>query len=95
MTALKLLDVVTLRQSVQAFSQVTGETVTLPPGQVGTVVEVFTPEEVMVEFDRNDGDALALVSLKVSQLEHVRSQSSARASVIDRASPAPSNPRLT
>src|SRR5690349_14468239 len=74
MSHINLLDVVTLRQSVQAFSQETGETVTLPAGQVGTVVEVFTPEDVMVEFDREDGEALALVSVRASQLEHRRSE---------------------
>lgn len=42
---------------------------TLPAGQRGTVVEVYDPANVLVEFANQDGEALAIEAIR---LDHVR-----------------------
>jgi hypothetical protein len=39
----------------------------LQQGQVGTIVEILTPEAFEVEFSDNDGRAYAMLALKQSQ----------------------------
>ena len=57
---IKLLDVVALTEEVSSHN--------LPRGQVGTVVEVLTPDVFEVEFSDNDGRAYALLAVPTDKL---------------------------
>ena len=59
-TALKLLDVVTLKQDLPDHD--------LQAGQVGTIVELLAPEVYEVEFSDDDGQTYAMLALHSSQL---------------------------
>ena len=59
-TALKLLDVVTLKQDLPDHD--------LQAGQVGTIVELLAPEVYEVEFSDDDGQTYAMLPLHSSQL---------------------------
>jgi hypothetical protein len=59
-TPIKLLDVVALTEDLP--------TKNLVRGQVGTVVEVYSPDAFEVEFSDDDGRTYALLALKADQL---------------------------
>ena len=58
--AVKLLDVVVLKEGLSAYG--------LQAGDVGTVVEVYGSEAVMVEFLTASGDTVALVTLAMDKV---------------------------
>jgi len=59
-TPIKLLDVVALTEDLSDKG--------LARGQVGTVVEVYSPDAFEVEFCDDDGVAYALLALRADQL---------------------------
>jgi len=60
LTALKLLDVVTIKEDLLEHG--------LLAGQVGTIVEVLAPEVYEVDFSDDDGQTYAMLPLHSSQL---------------------------
>jgi hypothetical protein len=58
--SIKLLDVVALTEDLPKKK--------LVRGQVGTIVEVYEPDAIEVEFSDDDGRAYALLPLKTHQL---------------------------
>jgi hypothetical protein len=60
LTALKLLDVVTIKEDLPEHD--------LLAGQVGTIVEVLAPEVYEVDFSDDDGQTYAMLPLHSSQL---------------------------
>jgi hypothetical protein len=57
---IKLLDVVALTEDLPAYG--------LLRGQVGTVVEVYTPESFEIEFCDTHGRTYAMTSIRTDQL---------------------------
>jgi hypothetical protein len=60
LTALKLLDVVTIKEDLLEHG--------LLAGQVGTIVELLAPEVYEVDFSDDDGQTYAMLPLHSSQL---------------------------
>ena len=69
MSLIKLHDIIALTENIKTTQFMTEKEITLPRGQMGTVVEEYNNGEAFeVEFCDNNGQTYALVSLKSEKL---------------------------
>ena len=69
MNSIKLYDTVALLESITTEQLMTDYSITLPQGQVGTVLEEYKNGEAYeVEFSDENGQTYALATLKAEQL---------------------------
>ncbi|MDJ0658392.1 MAG: DUF4926 domain-containing protein [Crocosphaera sp.] len=69
MNTINLHDTVALLEDIKTYQFMTNNSIVLPKGQVGTVVEIYQNGEAYeVEFSDKNGQTYGLVTLKSEQI---------------------------